>query len=66
MEDSGDDSEDGDSSDKRVPASRQRGEEQCKTNTQWSDFLLELNYTGNSCGHFSTFVVQKGDLLVMY
>jgi hypothetical protein len=66
MEDSGDDSEDGDSSDKRVPASRQRGEEQCETNTQWSDFLLELSYIGNSGGHYSMFVVQEGDLLVMH
>ena len=67
MEDSGDESEDGDSSDKRVPASRQRGEEQLGTNTQWPDFLL-YSYPVNNprCARSTPVMVQAEDVLVMH
>jgi hypothetical protein len=67
MEDSGEESEDGDSSDNRVPASRQRGEEQCATNTQWSDFSLKPNGTWISCRHTTGSVATpSGAILVMH
>jgi hypothetical protein len=66
MEDSGDESEDGDSSDKRVPASRQRGEEQCRTNTLWSDFSANPDLTWISGCHLSMSVTTFSiDFLVM-
>ena len=67
MEDSGDDSEDGDSSDKRVPASRQRGEEQLGTSTQWADFSVDGCLVRDSGHNGSTSVMTLAeDLLVIH
>jgi hypothetical protein len=66
MEDSGDESEDGDSSDNRVPASGKRGEEQCGTNTKRSGFSSNSNLIGILKGHGSeSMLTLTGDLLVM-
>jgi hypothetical protein len=67
MEDSGEDSEDGDSSDNRVPASGRWGEEQFGTNTQWSDFSLNPVQKWISCCHRSILVTTlSSDILVMH
>jgi hypothetical protein len=67
MEDSGDESEDGDSSDKRVPASRQRGEEQLGTSKNWPYFSLDGHRLSElGLGHPSSAMPLAENILVVH